>query len=709
MDPRSDRTSVVRSRLMNILSLRMQVNSSSATLKSPTSNAHSSLPPTDESVKGISSDGSPPLPQVPPIRSDSSEHSDATRRALTPIIERASVSERDPSLSLISGAAVANSPEQNNSSTPAPNEDRGQELVLEVPISTSPAQISPPSVYAPTETFSIPIEPSRHSRELSREASVANRSLESTTPFTGSVSGERPLINDNRPSDVRVASPASVHSVHSSAASPPSLSPANSSNPPASLSPTQAVPRTPSPRFSILTSPHSMVDSPRLMGHSFVELGSSGDRSPLSPQSVTPPAALRAAVLPPPKFDQILTQTNQDMPREETHDISDVAGALYYIHELDQESVETNPQPPESDNRELSSETDSDIPQAPQYIQPIITPLRPKGASPPPQRTSPRSLPHVDTSQLRRPPNQPIPRTPTLDSGGPDRRPAGARAAPGSNRQDASTWGIQPPRNLSIRSDRNIESGNMSHLEDPDADALAALTFLERHEHGPLDVPVSVTSSPPTAISPLPQPHQLPPAIVEPEMRFQTSEFENASAYRSSFAPSKNAMQRKARTEAQQAAHEAATHRPGRASGRTKNRHKPSGVWGDSSEEEEEEEEEDDEDVDSDGQPTAPRDDRSVSNYAPSANQRSQYSSPRGPSPLPSGDAPSNQVHTRPPRNLPPVPTARGQSMSLVLPVQCVLILTILSCRPRWRRPWTPSSRPVRGRKEILLRRRCSS
>src|SRR6267154_2843758 len=152
-------------------------------------------------------------------------------------------------------------------------------------------------------------------------------------------------------------------------------------------------------------------------------------------------------------------------------------------------------------------------------------------------------------------------------------------------------------------------------------------------------------------------------------MRPPSPESENASVYKSSFAPSKNAMQRKARTEAQQAAHEAATHRPGRGTAKAKNKPKRRGTWGDSSEEEDEEEEED-EDVDSDGQLANPRDDRSVSNYAASLNQRSRLSTPRGPSPLPSGGDPlPQQPQPRPPRNLPPVPVLRGQGRLLALSI----------------------------------------
>jgi hypothetical protein len=264
MDPRSDRTLVVRSRLMNILSLRMQAPAPSTTLISLNSNAHPALPPADEPVNGRSGDGSPPLPQVPPISSGTSGPSDTARRALTPIIERASVSERDPRQSIISGAGVASSPEQSNNLAPVPNEDRGQEQVVEVTVSTSPSQLSTPSVYAPTEVTSIAIEPQwGNSRELSREASVLNPSLETTNPFANSVSNERPSVDDSRPPDIRVASSSSTHSVRSSATSPPSLSPANSTDPPASLSqtqlaqpaPTQHAPTQPAPTQPAPTRP----------------------------------------------------------------------------------------------------------------------------------------------------------------------------------------------------------------------------------------------------------------------------------------------------------------------------------------------------------------------------------------------------------------------------------------------------------------------
>ncbi|KAI9461676.1 hypothetical protein BJY52DRAFT_1203440 [Lactarius psammicola] len=608
MDPREDRTSAVRSRLNDILSSRMQGH-----------------PP----PKGTPTDGSSPLPQLPPLGFGSSDPG-AMHRALTPIIE-ASSSERDPTRLVISEAPAANPPQQSDGPAPPSKEIRSED---QVPTSTSPAPpVSPPSAYTPTDAASsTPISPTP------RNPSVAKPNPEIGISVAEDVSSKRPSNDDGQAQDGRAAS---TTSLHSSAASPPSLSPANSSNPPASVSPGLAPPRTPSPKFS-----------------SFAEFGSSTER--LSRQSLTPPpSALRAATLAPSKLVQEPIQERTPPSRDSALDIYDEAGALFYIHQLEQGTLNVDPRPPpDSNGRDLSSESEGVAPRSPHHAQPTVAPLRPRGtsASPPPSQQpvgTPRSQLSIDISH-RKPPNQQLPRTPTLDYG-PERRPFGARAAPASNRQDSVTSAAHSPLSSSLRSsmvDTNTQRGNMTQLEDPDADALAALTFLERHDDVPSVAPVP---SAPTAVTSSPPQQQQPPAIIEPEARSPSPESENASVYKSSFAPSKNAMQRKAKSEAQQAAHEAAAHRPGRGTGKVKTKSKAAGGWGDSSEEEEDEEEDDeDEDVDSDGQPVAPRDDRSVSNYAASANNhRSQYSSPRGPSPL------ATQPHA--------LPQPRVQGMSLLV------------------------------------------
>ena len=158
---------------------------------------------------------------------------------------------------------------------------------------------------------------------------------------------------------------------------------------------------------------------------------------------------------------------------------------------------------------------------------------------------------------------------------------------------------------------------NMANVDprqhyDENADALAALTFLERDEANaasklPPQVRRRPTSGTEGEVHDTPQVHVTPSDDGDDVSR-DSGSYEGK--YRSSFAPSKQATQRLAKSQAQQAAHQAAVHRPGKnggANGKGKRRVRQ-GSWVESSDEEEEEDEdEDDEDVDSDGDPIAPK------------------------------------------------------------------------------------------------------
>ncbi|KAJ3555730.1 hypothetical protein NM688_g2411 [Phlebia brevispora] len=127
--------------------------------------------------------------------------------------------------------------------------------------------------------------------------------------------------------------------------------------------------------------------------------------------------------------------------------------------------------------------------------------------------------------------------------------------------------------------------------------------------------PPSETLNTPCAIPP-------PPPIPEiEEPRATSPPAPKDRSIRSSFAPSKQASQRKAQAQAQQAASQATMNKPGKAGRRTKPR--DPGAWGESSDEEEEEEDddEDDEDVDSDEEPPRrdmrPADQRSLNPNGP--------------------------------------------------------------------------------------------
>lgn len=184
------------------------------------------------------------------------------------------------------------------------------------------------------------------------------------------------------------------------------------------------------------------------------------------------------------------------------------------------------------------------------------------------------------------------------------RKPSGARAAPASKMPTRTRQSFTPDRSpqdldevdgeddmVDLRDDPPAVARAREALEDPNADALAALTFLEQGEG--TDVASQPNpSSPPAGSSspPIPQ-------VVEPP-----SSSSKSREYRSSFAPSRQAAERKAKAQAQQAAQQAAVSRPGRVNGTGRPRTASHGAWAESSEEEEEEEEED-EDADSDAEP----------------------------------------------------------------------------------------------------------
>ena len=165
------------------------------------------------------------------------------------------------------------------------------------------------------------------------------------------------------------------------------------------------------------------------------------------------------------------------------------------------------------------------------------------------------------------------------------RKPSGARAKPSSRR-----YTDHSPSNLSSSFQSPVSVHAMEQQQshpvgyDDNADALAALTFLETHEE------------------PAPLPERTPATSPHGESSPQPSETHH---YPSTFAPSKQATERKAKAQALQEASYAATHLPGKPNGNIKKREKDQGAWAESSDEEEEDEDEDeDEDGSDDERPT---------------------------------------------------------------------------------------------------------
>lgn len=178
------------------------------------------------------------------------------------------------------------------------------------------------------------------------------------------------------------------------------------------------------------------------------------------------------------------------------------------------------------------------------------------------------------------------------------RKPSGARAKPGpsTHRQTEPTDNLSTPLQT-VQTPFSIASHPMEERSDLPYDdtaaALAALSFLEQEEAAPApSLPPPVKNEVFKAPTPPPQVDSLT----------TTNE---GQQYRSSFAPSRQAAERKAKALAQQEASYAATHKPGKpkSNGGTKSKGKARGAWAESSDEEDGSEEEEDEDEDgSDGE-----------------------------------------------------------------------------------------------------------
>ncbi|KAI0091193.1 hypothetical protein BDY19DRAFT_1055339 [Irpex rosettiformis] len=269
----------------------------------------------------------------------------------------------------------------------------------------------------------------------------------------------------------------------------------------------------------------------------------------------------------------------------------------------------------------------------------------------------------------------------------PNRKPSGARAAPANKTFTAQRdqHPQQPPLPPTIDGDEpKDQEDDMSdeqyseelaagprqlpprmaavaaarHNDADAADALAALSFLEREDQAEAPPPPSQSFSPPPSSS-----SQDVPEIVEP--RTTSPPVSHEGSIRSSFAKSKQAAQRQAQSEAQKAAQQAAAHVPGRANGKGKKKARGTGAWGESSDEEEDDEEEDDdEDADSDDEPPpkqAPKvDQRSIGSPGQQGYPSPRSTSPMAPPPQDQNGYPASA--RRAPRDLPQLPAGPSQS-----------------------------------------------
>lgn len=232
------------------------------------------------------------------------------------------------------------------------------------------------------------------------------------------------------------------------------------------------------------------------------------------------------------------------------------------------------------------------------------------------------------------------------------RKPSGARVAPATRK---ITAGQQRDSDEDTASDSGYPAALSAQQPQParnmggddNSDALAALSFLDQEQ--------SPVKAHPTQGIPPPPPA---PEVAVVDTSPPESSEGAAAQYRSSFAPSKQAAERKARLQAQEAASHAAAHKPGRANGKRKSA--IAGGWNNSSDEEEDDDE-DDEDDDADSDDPVPRA-KPVTNPVspPPTEQPVRPLQPRGrdvsPNPPGSMGDPYAQLRQPQPRGLPPVP-----------------------------------------------------
>ena len=710
MDPREDRTSAVRARLLSILAERMSLTDPAARKDGPpalppiVSGApiQQQVPPEGQSQ---ANGETPHLLQLsfeapPPPRPQQSmipEH--PIGRALTPIVERSHSHSESLGGSRSRSASDDNVP---LASMVVRNENVGGNSELELPLSASPAPASNVESRQASEETQRGQVISRPDSKLTPGVETSQTRSETTgSSDVAEVMGVKLAFSPQTSPEIPSFSPSTT------ASSPQSSllgrrSPYQTPGSPGQHGPSGASPSTPgrtkspvpaSPTFTVLTSPHSVLEK------DLPSIQSVQTQAQETPQRLSspPPIPSRSPVrnpyvsaLPvPPVPDKPTTPlllpptakpSSQDTPHE-----NDFTAALFYMQQF-----EDKPQPPRRVPTTISEASDispasSDDPQPSSQLHSSVSSRF--AASQPLLRSGGVPGSEGSLNSLRAPLG---------------RKPSGARAQPTNSRvlnPDALFHPSSSPEQPHLHKNEfdampNNSKSTLGNTDDVNADALAALSFLD---HNPTVAPPQrVPDVPATKPVPSPPPRQQPSP--------QSSEnapasSENTTQYRSSFALSKQAAERKARLQAQQAATQAAAHRPGRANGKRSVSGPRSGVWNDSSEEEEEEEEEEDDDVDSDDGPSTLDSKRPSQPAVPTPSSSSMAAPTPGPAqepvpaPVPTAPIRPLRPHSRTaspaematatdanpyaqlrhPRNLPPVPRPQTQGKPILVSLSWLL------------------------------------
>ncbi|KAF9804479.1 hypothetical protein IEO21_09380 [Rhodonia placenta] len=559
LDVRDERTSSIRSQLQNILAGRMQ----GGDVGPPREDRPPILPPLPDVRSNDLHEEEEPVEvpvqaqrqksrdhlslQLPPLSfetsvSDSEPPAVPEKRILTPITER-SIPRRSLSTEKQTSNALRtfSSPPKVVESSQESGSMLGQTLV------SSPTASSPPP-----------------------ENDIRGRRSEDSYVYVGP--GSRPSSRLSRPEPGRLASKSSISYATTPPSAPPIKVPMSPESDTRSFTSVQAMsPQAPPPPTSASKPPAPVKDTPsRPTTPAALNAPSSAPSPPVVRAGDAPRPPSHATSNPPPASPP--TRPPQS-PRSDSDDLSHSAGAMYYMQQMDQEKrhvatgYQRHPPPPVSKSQSEDEETSSDDSHL--YAPPprmTASPMNVRHTSPPRPPASDRPL----TS--RRDTNRSVASSrsnltasesatsATTSRSAMGRKPSGARAAPASKMPTRTRQSFTPDRSpqdldevdgeddmVDLRDDPPAVARAREALEDPNADALAALTFLEQGEG--TDVASQPNpSSPPAGSSspPIPQ-------VVEPP-----SSSSKSREYRSSFAPSRQAAERKAKAQAQQAAQQAA-------------------------------------------------------------------------------------------------------------------------------------------------------
>ncbi|KAF6759942.1 hypothetical protein DFP72DRAFT_121002 [Ephemerocybe angulata] len=742
MDPRDDRTSVIRSRLREMLIDFIK----SPVQQEPPRNGPNGGPPSLPPISGVGEGPSESQgqqngaqqqrlgsgPQLPPLSfGANSERPAEIGRPLTPITER----DRDSVMTNNIGASGDNHPQSQESTAFSPLSPQG----VQKQASLQPSLGAVEEQTAPQST-SAKVGQEVQGSILGRDVTRSPATMSPANSFTGAsilsgLSGIPPLGEtlggpSNQSNINQQAGRTSVDSNRSNASRPSYSATSPTNAPGSSFSPN----RRGDGGFAQAQSTRPLSPASPSKDKQRERTDESSDELFNQHQTLRTVLQQPKPVAPPQPAPTLQTSSSTS---DRGDDLVNEAGAMYFMHQQEDHRPEVKqPQPPQQqavnfDDEQDDYDSNSDIDNIPKAaskrpaidtasLQSSTSSARkaPVRQSTPMAFSDTKSTLGVTSSNNgvaanTAPSTHPAPSTPSIDSGSRTtdrsytaglgrptlgRKPSGARAPqpiPKLTQSQVAGYGSSSHLASQYEEEEDEDEGNSfssnrrmqqkvqhqelqeeekaaqrgpamvsstvpdtykpsaeANFDDGDVEALAALAYLDVSEE-PSRVPSSEPSGGHTA------------ATAESSPQLESGGSATGSAFKSSFAPSRQAEERKKKAQAQQAAQHATITKPGRANGKKRNA-QAAGGWGESSDEdeEEEEEEEDDDDVDSDGEPSQaaappPRMQQQQAMQAQQQQQQQQFAQSSVYPSVGGGQQVDQYSHMRPPRTLPQPPGSR--------------------------------------------------